>query len=227
MSVRVEVRTLHAAAVALAVGAVSRPAVGHEPPRDQSGARAADAGDGGSVRSPFYVDSDRTTRAAYLHWFGALVLGRGLRLNNPYRLERQLGDSGESLSLSATYLDASLGATLGGFAPVRYGFVVHLSEALEGVAQDVVTPGAIALWRPGPRWLGYGRLGVPVVLRPDTTGGMEAGLGGVWHASAGAGITAELVGSLFYGAATWQRKVTVIPIVALQIGVFVDYEVLP
>ncbi len=226
MFARGELRTLLSVAFGLAIGAICRPGVGQEPATDHADATENEAA-GRLAESPFYVDPDRTTRAAYLHWFGALAVGRGLRLNNPYRLEHQLGDRGESLSLSATYLDASLGATWGRFTEIRYGFVVHFAEALEGVAQDVVTPGAIALWRPGPGGLGYGRLGVPVVLRPDATGGMEAALGGVWHATAGAGLTAELIGSLFYGAATWQRKVTTIPIVALQIGVFVDYEVLP
>jgi hypothetical protein len=223
---RAEQRTLLAAALALATGAICRLGEGRELARGY-GAETADSAVESSAGSPFYIDPDQTTRAAYLHWFGALALGRGLRLNNPYRLQEQLGDRGESLSLSATYLDASLGATWGGFTEFRYGFVVHFSEALQGVAQDVVTPGVIATWRLGPRGLAYGRLGVPVVLRPDTTGGIEAALGGVWHATAGAGLTAELIGSLFYGAATWQRKVTTIPIVALQVGVFVDYEVLP
>ena len=226
MSARVEPRTLLSVALVLATGAVCRPGAGREPSHDRGHATDEDGAERPSD-SPFYVDPEQTTRATFLHWFGALALGRGLRLNNPYRLEHQLGDSGESLSLSATYLDASVGATWGGFSEIRYGFVVHFAEALEGVAQDVVTPGPIAVWRPGPSGLVYGRLGVPVVLRPDATGGIEAGLGGVWHATAGAGLTAELIGSLFYGAATWQRKVTTIPIVALQIGVFLDYEALP
>lgn len=215
-----------AVALALAAVAISKTGQGRE--TSTAGAsRPEDAAAGRVSDSPFAIDPGQTTRASFLHWFGALALGRGLRLNNPYRLEHQLGDRAESLSLSATYLDASLGTTWGGFTPIRYGVVVHVSEALEGVAQDVLTPGAIAMWRPGPRWLAFGRVGLPVVLRPDTTGGVEAALGGVWHATAGGGLTAELIGSLFYGAATWQRKVTTIPIVALQIGVFLDYEVLP
>ena len=35
----------------------------------------------------------------------ALAVGRGVRFNNPYRLEEPLGDTAESVSLAATYLD--------------------------------------------------------------------------------------------------------------------------
>src|SRR6185295_11658619 len=44
-----------------------------------------------------------------LHGLAALSVGRGLRFNNPYRLAQPLGDTPESVSLSATYLDAGLG----------------------------------------------------------------------------------------------------------------------
>ena len=44
----------------------------------------------------------------------SLSVGRGLRFNNPYRLARPLGDSAESVSLAATYLDLGLGLLFGG-----------------------------------------------------------------------------------------------------------------
>jgi len=40
-------------------------------------------------------------------------------------------------------------------------------------------------------------------------------------------VQSELVGSLYYGAATQDRSVTTIPVLSAQIGLFVDYEVLP
>jgi hypothetical protein len=164
----------------------------------------------------------------YLHFLGALALGRGLRLNNPYRLQTELGSTGQSLSLTASYADLSVaGLFLGNPDGLQHGLALHWSHALSGVAQDVVTPSYIALVRLPPRWLVYGRAGVPVVLNPDPTAGVELGAGGAWFASAGIGFTAELVGSLFYGAATEQEAVTVIPVVSLQVGVLVDYEVLP
>ena len=41
------------------------------------------------------------------------------------------------------------------------------------------------------------------------------------------GVAAELVGSWFYGAAVWDRGATAIPLLSLELGLFLDYEVLP
>jgi hypothetical protein len=71
------------------------------------------------------------------------------------------------------------------------------------------------------------RLGVPIVTRPDVNAGLEGAFGALWFATAGTGITAEFVGSMFYGAATRERDRTAIPVASLQIGVFLDYEVIP
>lgn len=163
----------------------------------------------------------------YVHLLGALAIGRGLRLNNPYRLQTELGATGQSLSLTASYADVSAAGLLGNPDGLQQGLALHWSAALSGIAQDVLTPSYIALVRLPPRWLLYGRAGTPLVLFPDPSVGLELGAGGAWLASAGLGVTAEFVGSLFYGAATEQEPVTVIPILSLQVGVIVDYEVLP
>jgi hypothetical protein len=50
-----------------------------------------------------------TTRAPeggqYVHGFGELMLGKGLRLNNPFRLATPVGDDPDGLSFTAYYLD--------------------------------------------------------------------------------------------------------------------------
>jgi hypothetical protein len=163
----------------------------------------------------------------YAHGFGAIAVGRGIRFNNPYRLQTQLGDRGESLSLSATYLDLSAGVTFGDANGLQHGGVLHYSEALSGIGQSVFAPGYVAMLQLSGRWLLLWRVGIPIVVRPDTTGGLEAAAGGVWYAMAGAGITAEVVGSLFYGAGTDETGITRIPMLSFQLGGFVDYEVLP
>jgi hypothetical protein len=166
-------------------------------------------------------------RGRYTHPFGAIALGRGMRFNNPYRLRTQLGETAESLSLSASYLDLSAGLAFGDPLRLQHGAVLHFSQALQGIAQEVITSGYALLFRLPPRWLLLGRIGVPLVLRPDASWGLEAATGGVCYATAGIGLTVELVASLFYGAATWQRSVTATPMLSLQLGGFVDYEVLP
>jgi hypothetical protein len=163
----------------------------------------------------------------YVHTFGFAGVGRGLRFNNPYRLETVLGEDPESLSLSATYLDFAVGATVGDPRALQHGAVAHLSIATDGIAQEVLSVSYLMLHPFGQRFLATGRAGVPVVLEPDFNAGFELGFGGAFLLSAAFGVSAELVGSVFYGAATLDRSVTVIPMIALQAGLWVDYEVLP
>lgn len=163
----------------------------------------------------------------YQHWLGGLLVGRGLRFNNPYRLRRVLGDDGSSLSLGATYLDLHLGRTFSAPNGFEHGATVHFSIATDGIRQEVVTPSYLLVRRLSPRVLGYARAGLPIVLEPDAAVGLEAGLGGVYFLSANLGIGAELDFSLFYGAATIERAVTAIPVASLALGVFFDWEHLP
>lgn len=181
--------------------------------------RAARAESGDAILAPAAGD--------YMHFMGALAVGRGIRFNNPYRLATPLGDDAESLSLTQTYLDASLTGTFGNPVGLQHGGSVHMSFALAGVPQEVATPSYVALLRFPPRLIAYGRFGLPVILEPDPNLGYELGLGGVYLVTAGIGVTSELVFDVFYGAATQDQAITTIPVLSLQIGVAVDYEVLP
>lgn len=196
--------------------------------------RAADGED------PFYeppparapqrpIEPARTARGSdgYQHWLGGLMVGKGLRYNNPYRLRRVLGDDAESLSLSATYLDLHLGRTFSAPDGFEHGATVHLSIATDGIRQEVVTPSYLLLKRLSPRVLSYGRAGLPIVLEPDANVGLELGLGAAYFFTANFGLGAELSGSLFYGAATVDKAVTLIPMTSLAIGAYFDWEHLP
>lgn len=91
----------------------------------------------------------------------------------------------------------------------------------------MVTPSYLLMvdgWRP---WLVFGRAGLPVVLNPDPNVGGELAIGGAYLLTAGLGLQAELIGNVFYGAATWDKKITTIPMLSVQAGIIVDYEVLP
>jgi len=165
---------------------------------------------------------------SYWHGFGSLSLGKGLRFNNPYRLATPLGDTPESLSLTAAYYDIGLGFVRGPARGLSHGAVLHLSIAAQGIPQEVLSLSYTALERFGNgRTLLFGRAGIPIILEPDSSGGLEAALGAAYMISAGLGVQSELVGSLYYGAATQDRSVTTIPVLSAQIGLFVDYEVLP
>ena len=103
----------------------------------------------------------------------------------------------------------------------------QLSIATDGIRQEVFTPSYLLVRRSGPRLLAYGRAGFPIVLEPDASVGLQAGLGGAYLVSANLGIGAELDFSLFYGAATIEEAATVIPVLSLALGVYFDWEHLP
>lgn len=160
-----------------------------------------------------------------LRLLAALSVGKGLRFNNPYRLATPLGDTAESVSLSATYLDASLGILLPAVPRFEHGPALDVLLALDGIGQLGMTPSYLLLFEPNPRFGLRGRLGLPVVVAPDASLGLEAGLGAQVPVGYGFGVTGELVGSLFFGAATEQKSLTTIPMLAFQLGVCFDERV--
>jgi hypothetical protein len=161
------------------------------------------------------------------HLFGGLGFGGSFRFNNPYRLRQQLGDSPESLSAPAPYFNARIGATVRGAGILSHGAELDASFGTSGVPQEVLTPSYVALVHLTPRWVARGRAGIPIVVEPDVNAGFELAAGGVFYGTAALGVTLDLVGSLFYGAATVDTPRTPIPLLSLEIGILYDYEVLP
>jgi hypothetical protein len=159
------------------------------------------------------------------HALAALSVGRGLRFNNPFRLATPLGDDAESVSLSATYLDLSLGLLALPVQGFRHGATLSGVFALHGIGQFVLTPSYLVQFGASPRVVLHGRLGIPVVVAPDATVGLEAGFGPRFPVAFGLGVSAELVGSVFFGAATEETSVTTVPLLSLQLGVYFDHEV--
>ena len=165
--------------------------------------------------------------ATYVHVLSTASIGDSLRFNNPFRLSNQLGDSGESLSRTPVYGNIGLGLALGDPNGLQHGAALQWNRSLAGLPQHVVTPSYLLMvdgWRP---WLVFGRAGLPVVLNPDPNVGGELAIGGAYLLTAGLGLQAELIGNVFYGAATWDKKITTIPMLSVQAGIIVDYEVLP
>lgn len=159
------------------------------------------------------------------HALVALSVGRGLRFNNPYRLATPLGDDAESVSLAATYLDLTVGMLSAAVDRLQHGGAVSAVFALHGIGQLGLTPSYLLQLGLTPELGLRGRLGVPVVVTPDTTLGLEAGFGSSFAVGFGLGVSAEVVGSVFFGAATEQTSITTIPLLSLQLGVFFDHEV--
>ena len=173
------------------------------------------------------AETPRSLDGTYVHGFSEVMVGRGLRFNNPFRLSEVLGDDAESLSLTATYLDLGAGMLFGPPDGLQHGGVISLSVALSGVAQEVLSLSYATGLRLDEVWSLRARAGVPIVLEPDLNAGAEVGVGGAFMFTGGVGVAAELVGSWFYGAAVWDRGATAIPLLSLELGLFLDYEVLP
>jgi A/G-specific adenine glycosylase len=163
----------------------------------------------------------------YARLLATAALGRGLRFNNPYRLRTQLGDSAESVSLTAPYLDLGGAVAFGAPLGLQHGATLRLSIALEGVAQQSIGASYLALYRADLPLMAWGRAGPALLTEPDVNVGGELGVGGAVFVTGALGFGAEIVGNLFYGAATEDARFTVIPILSGQLGVVVDYEVLP
>lgn len=173
------------------------------------------------------TSSHAEQRAPYVHVLGGAAVGRSLRFNNPYRLQEPLGSSAESVSLAAPYLDLSLSGLLGEPWGPQHGLSLRSSLALSGISQGVFSFNYLFLWRLERGHALYGRSGPSLVMTPTFNAGLEAAAGAVYMVTGGLGVSAELVGSGYYGAATREVSATFVPLLSAQVGLVLDLEVLP
>jgi hypothetical protein len=168
-----------------------------------------------------------TEPGGYLDVAGTIMVGEGLRFNNPYRLAHQLGERGESLSLTAPYVDFAIVVASGRPTGVVHGGRLSWSLAMTGVPQSALTPAYVAALRPSGQWLLYAWLGIPFLTAPDLNAGAELAVGGTYFVRAGIGATAALVADAFYGAGTRETRAAFYPVLSAQLGISINYEVLP
>jgi hypothetical protein len=79
---------------------------------------------------------------------------------------------------------------------------------------------------PVPDFVLRGRLGVPLVLAPDLTWGVEVDASITYAILAGLGAYFELGYATYFGAEDRAGDLTVHPLLAFELGVSVDWEVL-
>lgn len=189
-----------------------------------SDARAAERAAEGTAERP---DADPfATKPGYGQVLVSVMGGTGLRFNNPYRLATPLGSDAESVSRTAAYVDVGLGLLLGDPLGVQHGFSLRTTAAVAGVGQIVMAPSYL-VWRRWTALAAFGRAGVPLVLTPDITWGLEASAGAVWFFLGGLGVVGEVVGDVFYGAGTRDASAAAYPVLSGQLGLLGSYEVLP
>ena len=165
--------------------------------------------------------------SGYLNLFATLGFGGGFRFNNPYRLATQLGADAASVSLSPGFVDFSGNMTFGLPTNVQHGGSVHAGAALGGVPQAYMNVSYILDYHRYAAWMFHARIGPTILLSPDINVGGELASGFSWLFTGALGLTGELAFDLFYGAGTLERTYSVVPIVSAQLGVIVDFEVLP
>lgn len=168
-----------------------------------------------------------TEPGGYLNAFATFMVGDGIRFNNPYRLSRQLGESGESLSLTAPYVDLAIVLATGSPTGLMHGGRLGWSVAMSGVPQGAITPAYLAAIRPGGHWLLYGWAGMPFLTAPDFNAGVELAAAATYFLRAGIGVSAAVVADGYYGAGTLETRAAFYPVLFAQLGVSVNYEVLP
>ncbi|MFO0616529.1 MAG: hypothetical protein U0414_28305 [Polyangiaceae bacterium] len=76
-------------------------------------------------------------------------------------------------------------------------------------------------------WMVHARIGPTFILSPDLNAGGELAAGFSYFFTGALGLTSEVAFDLFYGAGTLERDYSVIPTLSAQLGVIVDFEVLP
>lgn len=187
-----------------------------------SGAASAEEKDGTALVDVRTPESQRT----YLRAWVDTAVGIGLRFNNPYRLARPLGDTAESLSLTAPYGTLGVGAWFGRPRGFQHGPMLRWDRSLSGFTQHVLTP-SYGIFTRGA-WLGgWTRFGFPILLTPDANVGAELAVGGAFYARAGVAVVSEIIGDMFWGAATPDNKRPTYPVLSGQLGVMLEWERLP
>ncbi|HQY62966.1 MAG: hypothetical protein IPF92_02640 [Myxococcales bacterium] len=165
-------------------------------------------------------------KPGYMQLQARALVGAGLRFNNPYRLATPLGSTAESVSRAPFYLDVGAAGLLGSPRGFQHGVDLGLATSLEGVAQSVFTPSYV-LYRRWHALAGAARVGTPIVLGPDVTWGLELAMSVTYFVRGALGVRAEIVGDVFYGAGTVERRVPAYPMLSGALGLVFAYEVLP
>jgi len=92
---------------------------------------------------------------------------------------------------------------------------------VDGFSQFVVGP-SYGLYIPLDSWLIFPKFTVPIAVTPDPSLGFELSVGGAYRFLAGFGLYAEIGASIWIGGAG-----SIHPLASGELGLIIDYEVLP
>lgn len=139
------------------------------------------------------------------------------------------------------FIDASGAFVFGGAGIFRHGVSLTISLAVSGDgglaegfdpgSQFALTPAYLAYLRLSEDWDVFGHIGPSFAYTTNastaggttaTSVGLEVGVGGAFMVLAGLGIYAEGTHAIYLGSAD-----TIHPILSVEAGLMIDYEVLP
>ena len=176
-----------------------------------------------SVSVPFATSRARAQSDEPQRYLAAVTAGAPLRLTQDVDLDQNL--------LAPIYTDVLLGYVLPG-SGLRHGLGASLSLNLteDGGFTEPVSPGEQLALAPsyllyanlGSDGLLLGQAGLPIVLTGSSTIGLALSAALGYRLLAGVGVMAELGFETFVGVSS-----SLHPSVSLELGMFLDYEVLP
>jgi hypothetical protein len=108
------------------------------------------------------------------------------------------------------------------------GFSLNLTkdggftEPVPALQQVVIMPSYLLYWGAAPELFAFGHVGIPISVGAGTTAGVEVGAALGYRLLAGFGTYAEAGVDLFGGANS-----TLHAMLSLEVGLFLEYEVLP
>ncbi|MFT5359276.1 MAG: hypothetical protein ACI9KE_006519 [Polyangiales bacterium] len=168
-------------------------------------------------------------------WKGYFGFSSGLALHLNARDEFQQG------VVAPAYLHLRGGAVLPGRGTLRHAVQLGVSTNLsrEGaypsgtlaLRQWVIVPSYVLRIgldsTPLPAWVVTARVGIPIVVSPDVTAGAELAFGAQFFARAGIAIFAEAIYDVFVGGRVRDGSRSTHHLLALEVGLQFELEVLP
>jgi hypothetical protein len=134
--------------------------------------------------------------------------------------------------LAPFFVDALAGYVFGSETEFAHGAGLGLSlnlsedggftEPVGAMQQLVVMPSYLLYWSVAPELFAFGHAGIPIAVTQGVSAGAEVGAALGYRLLAGFGLYTEAAIELFGGANS-----TINPVLSFELGLFLDYELLP
>lgn len=193
-------------------------------PLDSARAQLLDGGEASAAATPA-AETETVPPAAH---FGRVVATTTAGL--AVRLAKNV-DFGQE-TLAPFYIDALGGYVFGASGAYHHGLGLGVSfnlgsdggytEPVDPARQWALTPNYLGYLELGPDFFGLAHVGVPILISGTKSVGLELGAGAAYRLLAGFGLYTEVSFAAFVGAGS-----TLHPLFCWELGLSLDYEVLP